>query len=408
MGASEREAGREVGRGPDRSRGARGRRDGTGVARLGLLAVLGVVGCGVSFPDEYRIEDLRVLNLRAEPPEIAVFAPPAPGEPLTLDTGRLPSIVATEVRLEAVVAHPDPEARLGYDWVRCGPGLDRVPCEGADRQRLTMAPGPVLELEPVPLLLDSLLAATGGELDPAQLGATLADDPRDLLSGLYAYVNLAVAVESAAVPVDTLQLEATKRVVVYDPRLVATVVQEARKLDPAARQQLAALGLPSLCSNASEAEVEAIFDFLGERRPNQSPRFDRLELDLGTMTPTVAPSAEDPVVVAPGDRVVLSAWSRPGSSEGYTLIDGDCQLQSFREKVAVSWFTDRGDLSRHVTTVDHGVDALGRDVVLEPAETTWTAPSDFDGPALDVRIFAVMRDGRGGSAHRSFRLRVER
>ena len=99
---------------------------------IGLLWA--TAGCGVSFPENHLIEDLRVLNIRAEPPEVALFV----GGGLELEP--LPSFAtSTVVRFTVLAAHPDLDAKLRFDWFRCAPDdpsdapLRGLPCDASAR-----------------------------------------------------------------------------------------------------------------------------------------------------------------------------------------------------------------------------------------------------------------------------------
>src|SRR5262249_53399114 len=155
------------------------------------------------------IQDLRILDIRVEPAEMTVFKPAAPVSRARELFALQPNDV--DVTFTALVAHPDLDAKFKYEWIRCKPGLGRVPCSGKDRERLSFSTtSSVAQFQPVPIVFaDAVMTASttqGGDAQARGLfGAlsTFASDPRDLLNGLYAYMNLRASVTSATVAVDT-------------------------------------------------------------------------------------------------------------------------------------------------------------------------------------------------------------
>lgn len=345
------------------------------------LAGLGSA-CGLSFPSEYLIEDLRTLEIRVEPPEIPIFRL-QPGDSLELDPARPPPFDLRPIRVSALVAHPDPNARFRFDWSRCGIGFQGPPCEEAPRDRLTTRTSSSFEFSPVELLLRD---ATEKGLSFTELAAALAGDPRDLLNGFYLHVDLQVTVEAADEPVDTVTLQATKRVVVFDPRLVNYTIVETAKLDPSQLPSLPGLQLPTLCTRSTPEQVSGLQSSLRERSPNRSPELVGVIIGargLGdTSTRTVG--FGELVELERGETLVMRADLPDEVEETYEVIDGNCELREFTERVGVSWFTNGGVLSRQLST-------------LESPVVSWRPPADAIEERPRYRIYAVVRDGRGGS-----------
>jgi hypothetical protein len=355
-------------------------------------AIAAAAGCNLHFPDATKIEDLRILDLHADPPEIAVFRRGG-SDPLAFDPKSPPPIDLTPVKLTALVAHPDLGATFLYDWIRCGAAFDSVPCDPPERQPLV--PDMNADLQPevsVPIVLELFQGLMSGQDTLAALTATLAQDPRDLLNGLYAHVNLSVSVSTAAKAVDTARLEATKRVVIFDPRLVAFSIARARAMGPDA---LLKLGLPNLCTSVSNDALDKVLTFLKTRTPNRSPTFAGLDVAVidprnppprGTQTPTRALGAGEVLEVPPGAAVILHGRSNPDDAEAFQMIDANCALEKFTEELSFAWFTNSGSLSRPLTTKDNPT-------------TEYDAPPAFElkEDRTRIRIWSVLRDGRGGS-----------
>lgn len=370
------------------------RATGGAAAGVGLL----LLGCDVSFPDEYRVEDLRVLNLRADPPEVAAFAR-IPGAPLPLDTIQVRDLLETPVDMSALVAHPDLDAEIEIRWLRCG-ALDDLPCN--NRVDLGVV-GPEVEVVPAKQLLEAFSeVGRGSTSGPGSIGevasssaafaiGSLVEDPRDLFNGFFAYVNTSIRVETASIAVDTMELDAEKRIILYDPRLIATAIREAGSRGPSSAG--AALGLPNLCSTATDGQREELFKFLETRKPNGSPILAPVLVEITegiTDTPTRAIGRGEhvaPIELGRGETISMRPDIAFGSKETYSVIDGNCRLTEFEEKMVFSWFTVHGTLTRHTST--------DRAPVVE-----YTAPDDSG--ILRDRVWLVLRDGRGGSDHLSF------
>lgn len=352
-------------------------------------------GCGVSLPEEYRVEDLRILEIRAEPPEIRIFQ----DAPIDLEPSQLANqpLDLRPVQLSALVAHPDLDANFDGQWIRCkvadddtgevGSGFQRVPCDGAGRVELGR--GLNLALSPVQLLLEDVLANGG---DPVAVITSLAEDPRDLFAGLYANLNFQAFANGAVIPVDTPSIEGTKRVVIFDPAVVSLVLREARRLGPDAIPMISGVPTPSLCTRASADQLGAINAFLESRIPNRAPRYAGIELRYQTDTATQAyDPASGPIVLAPGTQVELRGYVAEGDLESYRVIDDNCNLLEQQETMAFSWFTTAGELSPQVTAQSLDQADSRRRVM------TYEAPESVEGAEQRVRIWSVLRDGRGGS-----------
>lgn len=357
-----------------------------------VLACAGLVACDLNLPSEKNVEDLRILDVQVDPPELALFARGS----LELDPMSPPPFERTEVRVRALVAHPDLDASYGYRWVRCRPGLGSVPCEaGETREVLGSSTDATFSFVPVDLVLADVVA---GEAPLESLAQRFVEDPRDLLNGLYAYINLEASVAQASITVDTQVIEAVKRTVIFEPRLVARAIAEAQKLDPSQVPMIDGLSLPSLCTQVSPAQAESLYTYLSTRTPNRAPTYQAIEIRVvGTPTTAIRNVALGEVLeLEPGDVVRFRGVAALGDAEAYRLIDADCQLQDFQERLAYSWFTQAGELERNVSTDEDPVNS-------------WAAPPASELPdsgELRARIWTVLRDGRGGSDHRWFDVHV--
>lgn len=358
-------------------------------------------GCGVSFPDESRIEDLRVLEIRADPPEIAVFEP---GQRATSSRDLLAlRRSATTVRLTALVAHPDRDAALSYDWYRCTPGFQSLPCEGDARSRLVTSTASAIDISPISILFEEVAQAPDDALGSLN---RIVQDPRDLLNGISAFINARVTVDRAAIEVDTRALDALKRVVIFDPVIVRLAMIEAdRLIQGQAVPMVEGFNLPNLCTTLTPEQRARIFDFLDRRTPNRAPEYESVEFARrrGVVeTATRALDAGEILELSADEQLVLRGRAREGDREEYQIIDDNCELIVLRETLAWSWFTDRGSLSSSLTVEGSGpADFQDSHTVYRPP----FAGGDIEG-ATRARIYSVLRDGRGGSASRVVEVKI--
>ncbi|MEQ8980182.1 MAG: hypothetical protein RL846_19755, partial [Deltaproteobacteria bacterium] len=69
-----------------------------------LVLLLATSGC-FELPDEYRIEDLRIVEVRAEPPEIPFFRSAPIGG--TAEEVFASDLANEDIRMSVLTAHPD-------------------------------------------------------------------------------------------------------------------------------------------------------------------------------------------------------------------------------------------------------------------------------------------------------------
>ena len=110
------------------------------------------------------------------------------------------------------------------------------------------------------------------------------------------------------------------------------------------------------------------------------------------------PPAETEIEARRGDRIRFDLELTEESVETESAEDG-AEL----EELQFSWFSSAGEWDSLVTFTDPG-----RVDLLEAARNILTIPSNAD-PATPIRVFVVVRDGRGGAAwaERLIRVAVE-
>jgi hypothetical protein len=301
------------------------------------------------------------------------------------------------VRLTALVAHPDLDATIEIDWIRCrgddGAGFEAIPCPGNLKERL--GSGTSTTVEPIRIAFDDL--SMGVDAITA-----LAADPRDLFSGVRAFFNVQATVTQAAVEADTTVLEGTKRLLIFDPTIVSLVLREARARGAGAIPMIEGVQLPTLCTNVSETEFGAVLDYLGTRQRNRAPAYASIEYIPPAGTGTVA-YVTGPIFLRPDQPVTFRGRVLETDKETYRVIDDQCRLVELSETMSWSWFTNVGDLSDQVTSE-------GQTPRASEYQTTWRAPpaTELEQQETRVKVWSVLRDGRGGSDSRSVDLVILR
>jgi hypothetical protein len=144
----------------------------------------------------------------------------------------------------------------------------------------------------------------------------------------------------------------------------------------------------SACSEwGSPLAVSLDFSMDDGSHPNSNPALSGVELDGVSLAPETSGStdcSELPSFTAGKRR--LSVELDPNSRDALVpATEGD----PTRESLLLSYFVTSGELDYAFTAIDAGSTATGGSVL-------WTAPSPGQNPQL-VRLYFVVRDGRGGS-----------
>jgi hypothetical protein len=340
-----------------------------------VAALAGSVGCVPTFDDNLPlIEKPTLLAIQAEPAEAA------PGK---------------AVQLSALIGTPELNGTL--------PAL---------RWGLCIARKPLTELGPVNTVC---IQAPGGEKDIIDLGAG--------------------ATVTATLPMDACRL--------FGPSLPEPMNGEpaGRPVDPdptggfyqpisatLTAENVTSMGSVRIFCPPSGLDQQQAASFNGSYRNNQSPSID--QLSAKTDSGETLPISDEPASLSVAPNQVLrlqAAWHTCphssvcgdgvcGAGEDRTSCAEDCTtpkgctgaedyawfnpdsrvVETRHESVRVSWFSTAGHFENAVT---------GRDEAEFDQTTTedvWTAPST----AGDIRVWAVIRDSRGGQSSRSFLLSV--
>jgi hypothetical protein len=319
-----------------------------------LAAVLAgtAAACG-SFQDPNVVVDLRVLALRAEPPDQVID--------IDLNQPPDPATVLAEIaptRVCALVADPSQQRRLVWSMTICPlTGDDR--CD--DGRPQYQVAGGVLDDPDTTVPEPSLCATVMPDLDLASVLLDVLDnDSLRGLGGLDYAAQLRIGGENGD---RNLDLYATKTLRV-SPRI------------PMARMA------------------------------NRNPSVDELAELAATEEIAVSPGrcadVPSPYPVAAGSKVRLMPLETPGSHEAYVVPTLDGRSETFIESLTYQWTAGAGGFSRGTTGGKHDLAGNAPTVF---SDFKPPAAGDIDGPT-DVPIWLVQRDERLGVQWYEFCVRV--
>jgi hypothetical protein len=312
-----------------------------------ILALASGAAC-TEFDDPGQVIDMRVLGMRADPPEVLV--PYDPEDPTRVEIDGVP-----EVRVCALVADPADQRGLEYSFSYCRPNGD-----GRCRGSIT-----VVQLD------EGVVDDPEESSEPVEICATLTPGPdlatvlveafgADSLLG-FDGVSAQVALRVGPVGGDTAEtLYAFKRVR-FTPQL------------PADREPNANPGLERL---------------IGLREPTGERGLD-FDVALGRCGDI------QPFDAAPGEDITLLPVEPEGARQRYAVLTFDGGSRNYTENFTYQWLSSDGDFSPFNSGGE--IDVAGNEPTLD---SRWRAPDDPEliGDGLDVRIWMVQRDERGGQA----------
>jgi len=165
--------------------------------------------------------------------------------------------------------------------------------------------------------------------------------------------------------------------------------------------QLAVLGGVRLDCGLPSADREQVIEYNQRHRINQNPRIDRLEALRGETWTEIVPAGAPPRIGV-GERLALrvhwaecAADERCTGAETYVMYDTEATaLVDRTETLLATWYATAGDFDAPRT------EATGP---APETENAWSAPAE-PGP---VRLWVVLRDGRGGVGYGVYRLEIE-
>lgn len=324
------------------------------MVRRALIAASLAAGC-TSFEDPAVVIDMRTLGMRAEPPEIVT--PYDPENPTAVDIGDL-----ADVEVCGLVADPAEERGLRYRMRVCAP----TSSGRCDEPEYEIGEGEVGDPE------------TADE--PVQICATIQPSVDLLLvlqesvsaDSLLGFGGVQIQVELRVEPEDGSEepIYAFKRVR-YSPQLPA---ERTANLNPSASR------------------------FIGLREPD-GVRGQDFDMPIGRC------GEVEPILVAPGERLTVLPDEPSGVREKYVVPTFDGGQRSFTENLTYQWHATEGDWSPFTSGGE--IDVAGNE---PPIDSSWRAPDDpiLIGDGIDVRMWLVQRDERGGQAWYETCVRVQR
>lgn len=348
------------------------RRPFRGLVVLPLLRVVaafslaGSAGCGDELPSPSLVEDLRVLAVRAEPPEVLV------------DRVDGQATQPGPVAFQALVVDPRGQSMV-YRWRFC-PVESNETCADFDRHRAA-APA---EFQPA---LDAARAQqSAGQSEviatsPARgVDAFTVQLPQNLFGYHLATSGLGIgnggwvsAVLEVAAGADTLQVQ--KRVVLG--------ARDLSQWNPELQRfgwQVCVPGAP----------VPGCVP-LAPRTANHNPAIAAVELARSEHPDApFAPRPEGPLTLAPGEVIRLRPVLGPDAEERYQTVESTLQASDLvvvdrTEEAVVSWFATAGKFGSTHTTPQ----------LTKTLDNTFTAPTTPPAHGR-ISLFLVVRDQRGG------------
>ncbi len=367
--------------------------------RLSLALALTSAACGQKLDVYTHVHDLRVLAVRAEPPE--VLADDASG--------------ATDIRFDALVLDPR-GGEITYQWTFC-PGESERQC---DPQELQQVPrfGSTLESSYSATAPASALpedAASGlpdvEELRPYAIASFTVQ--RGNLTSLVPYFleTNALGFGGGAWPTVVLDLQkegdepltTIKREVLGIADLTSAIQLIGTKTLASIEEELGV----SICTPNQTPEADGCIAF-AVKQPNQNPAFAYdngfpariAKSDLATAT--FSPIDAYPIEIHTGDSIRILPLITPESAEPYQLLRADLETRKVEildvvEEPSVSWFVTDGKVQ----------DRLTWPKLTRSLDTVYTAPqTPPEATSGMVTVWMVARDGRGGVAWEHVDLRV--
>ena len=325
----------------------------------GLLGLLVSTGCG-AFETQSIVLDLRILSLVVTPPEVLI----------PLDAGTDPmSLPEVDVEVCALIADPEDSRELEYRMIACWPNQDTLRCDDPARAEvlLTGTPGNPFARVPDP--------EQAGE--PVRVCATMRSNTvlpvliLDQVELLGSYENVAAQVLANGGNLD-VQIEVAVR----------GADQGQEDLQYGTKRMRYAVPVPE------------------GRQPNENPGIASLQASVDGAEPVAMPigrciDVAAPLEVAPDAEIEIEPVPTEGSRQEYVVLTFDGDTRMFTENLVYTWYATHGAWEAEQTGGPRDVAGNEPEV-----ESTWTAPRDGDtvGDGLDVPVWVVQRDERGGQS----------
>jgi len=335
---------------------------------------LGGAGCNEDVPSPSLVEDLRVLAIRAEPPELLFDRTDGVADP----EARPP----VPVSFQALVVDPRGLPML-YDWSFC-PVESSQTCGDFDRRKAEASPS----VHPV---LDAARAqGRHGEVGPPD-GATGAAEVAAFTVGVSAdlfdfhLASSGLGLGNGAWVSAVLALGAGSERLTSQKRLVLN----ARDLS-AWNPELSRVGW-QICPPAPAVAPAGCLP-LAPRTPNRNPAIAAVEVARSALAGAPFEPLAGPLALAPGQTVRLRPVLAPDTAERYQVLESSLQDNTLMvvertEEPIVSWFATAGEFGDEQTAPQ----------LSKTLDNTFTAPAAPPPTGGRASIYIVVRDQRGGT-----------
>lgn len=338
--------------------------------RAVLFCFAGLLGgCAEEVSGSATIEDLRVLAVRAEPPEV-----------LTEPETSVENSSARSARFEALVV--DPQGRtVSYEWSFC-PVESNETCDDYDRRKAEAPP----EFQTI---LDTTRAQRLAGQSPIPADG-IAARPRtfevEIPFELFRYhlAESALGTGNGAWVSAVLRVQAGRDAVIAQKRLVLN----ARDL-AAFNPELSRAGL-EVCPSEGVAEGPQRRCLpLHARTANRNPEVLGIEVARGRTGDASFELLKGALILNAGEKVRVRPVLAEDAEETFELVEptlqtNDLRVRNRREELVVSWFTTGGKFAESQTAVH----------LTRGLDNTFTPPEHSAGKTLT--LFLVVRDQRGG------------
>jgi len=356
----------------------------------GVLSAAGLLigtACGSDLDEPSQVTDLRVLAIRADPPELLVKKRPD-GAGLEVSGGG-------RVKVQALVLDPR-GGSVRYTWQACAQAADELCAQASDAAASFREPdasnasihaadeGATPSVPEGSAALDQLPVPTFHPTFGAPVAALHLE--RDGFGGNGAWLNVVLRVRNMNGN-DAQALAVRKRV----------VMNAENPLDFRAEMQ-DALGL-DVC--ASEAQTRACLA-LPERTANRNPEVEAVQVAQGAQADGRFETLEGPLVLTPGQTVRLLPVIAARHEEVFNQLesgfeDNRLAVVAKREEMVVSWFSTLGSFEENRTSR----------LLTKTLDNIYEAPDSLASDRAEGALWMVVRDQRGGTAWRGVRVVIQ-
>ncbi len=338
--------------------------------------VAGGVGCGEALSVPSLVEDLRVLAIRAEPPELLIDRD---------------ATVAQAVTFDALVVDPR-GTPMNVAWRFCPVASDQT-CADFDRRK-SQAPAafrPLLDATFAQTKQEPVMAGkdAGGV---AALGAFAVEVPAALFA--YHFDDSWFGLGNGGWTSAVLEVKSGSETLVGQKRLVLNA-RDLAQWNP----ELAAVGVTICAEPAAPGCVP-----LRPRTPNRNPAITSVEVAMGEKASSPFAPVVGPILVAPGAKMRLRPVLSTDAAEAFQTLepalDGNrLNVIDHTEEITISWFATDGSFDAELTAAQ----------VSRTLDTVFEAPAE--GAARrghEIAVFMVARDQRGGTGWSRVDVRMAR